>query len=231
MDIKKFVTMIVAANSGAAPVVPWYLAGGVDAVNCVAAYKARGAESFDASKINLVNSETHGITNGTAYPTWAANSGWSFSASTVQWLVTDIIPTSTNWSAILHFAGRVNSAANWERLLGAWGGVAQSSFEILAKSSGPHYRNGEKLEMSVPMNYGVLAIAGKAGFRNGVKDGDIGAGNLGAIPALYIGATNVGNGAPERDWTYAGDILELAIYNTVLTDAQVLAISDEMQNF
>jgi hypothetical protein len=61
-----------------AAAVSWWLAGGISAANCVAAYQAKGSSSYAASKVNLNQPGTNDATDGTGYPTWDPSTGWSF---------------------------------------------------------------------------------------------------------------------------------------------------------
>jgi hypothetical protein len=59
----------------------WWLAGGIPATNCVAAYQAKGAESYAASLVNLANSGTYNLNDkGTHAPNWDGVNGWVFNA-------------------------------------------------------------------------------------------------------------------------------------------------------
>ena len=55
---------------GAAVATPWYLAGGVSAANCVAAYLAKGAASYAASKANLTGDTDYDLTENDGAVTW-----------------------------------------------------------------------------------------------------------------------------------------------------------------
>ncbi len=45
--------------------IPWWLAGGIPAENCIAAYQPKGAASYAASKVNLANPGTYDAYEGT----------------------------------------------------------------------------------------------------------------------------------------------------------------------
>lgn len=69
------------------PETPWWLEGGISSTNCLAAYKAKGAVSYAVSKGNLARPGTYDLTDGSAYPAWAADTGWTFTAANNQRLV------------------------------------------------------------------------------------------------------------------------------------------------
>jgi hypothetical protein len=66
----------------------WDLNGTI--TSCVAAYQPKGAASYAASKVNLANPGTYNAADGAAYPTWAAETGWTFNATNSQYLATGI---------------------------------------------------------------------------------------------------------------------------------------------
>lgn len=53
----------------------WWLAGGIAAANCIAAYQPKGAADYAASLVNLANPGTYNAFAG-ADPTWGATDGW-----------------------------------------------------------------------------------------------------------------------------------------------------------
>ena len=64
----------------------WDLNGTI--TSCVAAYQPKGAASYAASKVNLVNPGTDNLSDGTAYPSWSSGGAWDFIGDTARWLVT-----------------------------------------------------------------------------------------------------------------------------------------------
>lgn len=81
----------------------WWLAGGIAAANCIAAYQAKGAASYAASKVNLANPGTYNLADGTGYPTWNATDGWVFDG------VDDILrmtskPVALSWSFLVKYS-------------------------------------------------------------------------------------------------------------------------------
>lgn len=200
----------------------WYLAGGVAAANCVAAYQPKGAVSLAASYINLSNPGTYNATPGTA-PTFDAGIGWSF--ATNKYLKTGIIPSSVNWSILIRISNA--TAGNVVGSLSNPGTLR--SLQILPYVSNQvQYGNGGNLLLSVApgVSSGVLGIAGKQAYRNGVSDGTISAGTGLSTCDLYIGTLNVNNAAYVV--YYFGNVQAVSIYNVALTASQVAAISAAM---
>lgn len=46
--------------------------------NCYGAYRAKGAESYAASKVNLANPGVHDLTEPANYPSWSSANGWDY---------------------------------------------------------------------------------------------------------------------------------------------------------
>lgn len=90
--------MAAMMKKGAAA--PFYLAGGIDKANVLAAYQPKGAASLAASYINLANPGT-GDATVTTPPTFDASRGWIFNG-TSQFIKTGIVPDA-NTSVIIKF--------------------------------------------------------------------------------------------------------------------------------
>jgi len=204
---RRFLTHI----STGAVVTPWWLSGGISATNCIAAYQPKGAASYAASKINLANPGTYDATDGTAYPTWAALTGWSFNGLT-QYLLTGITPAN-GWSAIVRVANVANGGAAFGE-----GGIGNSWFGIRPARNGTtiQYMQGAVANnASGQLVSGTVAIANQIGYKNGASDiTGIGAWTGSAPRTIAVGT------AQTTDFTtyiYQGDVLALAIYNTALS--------------
>ena len=205
----------VVRGGAAAPVVlPWYLATGVAAANCVAAYQPKGAADLATSFKNLVNAATHLLASGDDAPTLDAD-GWLCDSVNARYLLSDIVVDTGNWSGIVRFS----DAAAFSELFGS----NQANHQFLVKVHA-RYQNGVTAKTVTPaMTAGVLAIAGRNGYRDGVLD----ATNLAAwsgtnTAPIYIGA--IANGT----FILTGHISAIAFYDVTLTADQVLAISTAM---
>jgi hypothetical protein len=207
----------------------WFLAGGVSAANCVAAYKPLGAASLAASYVNLANPGTNDAAEGVA-PAFAANTGWTFDGATT-YLTTGVMPAGDQtWSVLVRYN---NSSLDDNTILG--GNVsAESSASFYIKAYGgdgfmrARYVNSNDSEPHLVS--GVYGFAGIQPYRDGTSEGAIEAGTAAApIPDLYIGAVNLrGEETDEAVDFWSGSIQALAIYNTTLTADQVAAISTAM---
>ena len=216
----------IFGGAGGAPVVPWYLSGGIAAANCIAAYTPKGAASLAASYDNNA-APANGLPDGTydaapgVAPTWNVVTGWTYAGG--QYLTTGIVPAGTH-TTIVRFANCITS-----------GGYLFGSFLVAGTviygvcpfytgvGPGVQYWNQPSVPAAIlpNMSDGVLAIAGAAGFRGGAPDAVLGGtGNTGL--AMFIGALNMGGVAAVQ---LVGDILAVAHYDITITDAQVLAVS------
>ena len=90
MDIKRLFIPVIAGKKVA--VIPWYLAGGIASADCIAAYKPLGAADYATSKINLNNPGTNDLSDGAAYPTFNAATGWTFAGASSQFLEQATVP-------------------------------------------------------------------------------------------------------------------------------------------
>lgn len=202
--------------------VPWYLASNIAKSYCIAAYQAIGAASQAASYINLVNPGTYSLT-GTAVPTWNTNIGWTFSGT--HFLKTGIDPVAgatQTWSMLCRYSG---ITGNTGYMVGAFDQTTGYFIMTPYRIDTRRYANGTSfLGNAGGSQSGVQAIAGGTAYINGVSDGAITVASINPTE-IYIGCRNV-TGAP--DLFFVGNIQALAIYNTVLTSSQVLAISNAM---
>ncbi len=209
--------------------VNWWLAGGISAANCVEVYQPKGAASYAASKINLANPGTYDAADGAAFPTWSSQIGWTFVGASSQYLTTGYIPADQNHSLIIRFCNGYEDSANL--ILGALNAVATINQEFSNDHSDVvDYINGAVPFVSIApgLDHGVLAMAGNKAYRNGVNEG----GNLSAWGAGTAVAPNIGgrnfNGVAGTFWT--GMVQAFAAYNIALTPAQVLAVTNAMND-
>jgi hypothetical protein len=209
-------TPVVHAGSAA---IPWYLQGGVAATNCLAAYQAIGAASLAASYTNLANPGTYDLSGGTA-PDWAGGTGWTFNGSS-QYKDTGINPAANatqGWSIICRYSGVTATGGIMI------GGYATGYFGLTTRTMPMrrYYNPNVVSYTGVLESYGVMCVAGLNGYFDGVletgspfawADFDCGSIQLGMVNNLW----------------WAGSIQAAAIYDTVLSAAQVLAISNAME--
>jgi hypothetical protein len=196
----------------------WYIAGG--ATVPIAAYRPKGAASLAASYVNIVNPGTYNAAPGTA-PTFAAATGWGFTGT--QFLNTGIL-SAANMTVLVRFSG---STGNDRCIFGSRNttnglyAVARLNAELQhSYNYGPN-----RVTVVGALAGGVVAIAGAKGYLNGAQETAT-LDNVIATPlVLYVGAANI-DGVTSLH--FVGNIQAVAIYSSVLTAAQVLAISTAM---
>lgn len=207
---------------GAAVAVPWYLAGGVSAANCLAAYQPKGAADYAASLMDLTgnsNSATEGTT-----PDWDITNGWSFDASNSEYLIVPLSASGIGWSLIARYKDFVTGAAGY--ILGSVN--LARHFATGFRYNGNSYFGAGNLvyvNISGASTGGVLCVAGEYGYYNGVEKTSSLTGATDNSANIFIGCLNSG-GSPANFATCK--IQALAIYNTTLTADQVAAISTAM---
>lgn len=166
-------TNVVATTTG------WWLSGGIAAADCVAAYSAKGAASYAASKINLNNPGVHDATDGVA-PTWNAINGWTGNGTT-QYLVTDIYVTQA-YSMICRFSGLTNG--------GVVGGSRNGGrFYVVPNDAGPDIQYGHgaaRADVSPAITSGIVALTPTGGYRNGALDAPLSGGAFTCADAINI---------------------------------------------
>lgn len=189
----------------------WWLAGGIDPDDCIAAYQPKGAASYAASKVNLANSGTHDLSDGTAYPTWDASKGWTFTKANSQYLISDINPAAGNSTIV-----RVANASTSSGII--YGGFTYDDsvgknaeyVEILSYGTTRFGKGRNSADNSGILASGCYAIVGYKCYKNadlkvtidGVWDG-------GTVYPMHIGRRN-GNVAIVY---FGGDILAFAVYS------------------
>ena len=206
---------------GGAQIKPWYLSGGVAKINCLAAYKPKGAANLTESYINLANPGTNDAAPGPvgAAPAWSADHGWIFDGAT-QTLTTGIVfAAGANQTSTMIV--RFTDATAYICGINNGGGVLWTISPTVSVTYRQYTSGNSNSVAGGNITAGIMALAGNNCYLNGATDGTLVSTSLdpGGQPIIFGGTS----------WTYnACNIQALAIYNTVLTAAQVLAISTAM---
>jgi hypothetical protein len=205
----------------------WWLAGGISAANCIAAYQPKGAASYAASLSNLANPGTYDATEGTA-PDWASGTGWTFDNANSEYLKTGVSNAmDRTYSMIVRFD---NASAGVYTMCGNYADGASANAFLIApnRSSEVYYFSGSRQEYTTSPNLsaGILALAGTAGYRNGELDAAFTEDGTGTVGEIYIGALNYNSGTPLQEWS--GNIYAIAIYSVGITADQVSALTTAM---
>jgi hypothetical protein len=227
--IPPFMSVRYRAPQAAASVIPWYLSGGIAAANCLAAYTPKGAASLAASYDNNA-APGNGLPDGTydctlgIAPTWAAVTGWTFTATSGQYLQTGVVPTNL-FSVIVRISGTHIAGG----VLYGTHGTLMSYWLVQPNESSTRilYYVGTSRSVAPPLASGdhTVGVAGYQGYRDGVSDGAPNSGWTGVATGLLLGAYNVA-GTPALYCN--SNILSCAIYNTVLSAPQMLAVHTAM---
>ena len=210
----------------------WWATGGI-AASCVAAYQPKNAVNYAGSKVNIANPGTYNAVDGSAFPTWDTNTGWSFSEASSQYLTTGGIVPADNWSAIVKFSGVANGTDNQYLFGGRNGASSVTRFFIILNTGVTNniaYGLGGAASVSPELLSGIVGFAAHQGYRNGVSDGSaIGAWTGGAGAPILIGAhnTTAGTPSPVADLYLTGNIEAIAFFNATIA-SQIVAMTAAM---
>lgn len=170
----------------------WNALGQIPSENCIAAYRAKGAASYEASLVNLANPGTFDAVEENA-PSWDAINGWNF--TTTQHLQTGVVPTKQTWSAVIRYS---ISGGN-DAIFGVWksglGFLIQPAISGVFRVWNGHYKDNAN-----PKYSGIAGIVGRDGYHDDdlmISDVDPGTGTIVdqmSINGYYDGSvTTVGN--------------------------------------
>jgi hypothetical protein len=199
----------------------WWLAGGIAAANCIAAYQAKGVADLAASKVNLANPGTYNAYAGVD-PSWNATDGWVGNGS--GYLKTGITTAvGITWSVIVRFS---NSGAYGDSMF--WGSMTSGKRWAANINMGTFVRcyigNMDDIA-GAQMTSGVYAFASDDLYKNGSYFGTTGNGINATADEIYLlGYNNAGTPS-----TVTGTKLQaIAFYNTVISAEQVAALTTAM---
>ena len=222
--------------------VPWYLSGNIPLANCIAAYKPKGAASYAASKVNIVNPGTYDLSDGAAFPTWDAVNGWTFVDGSLQYLtIASAIITGVPFTMVCRFNADTvdlgythisicDTALENAYALQAVGSVAGDPVRMQANDN-PNY--GLALTSTgftagawhTAAGVGIAANSWAAYIDGGSKGVSGLAATVTGLDTTYIGAISI---AGVLFWYFDGKISACAVYNIALSDAQVLSLHTAM---
>ena len=204
----------------------WWMAGGVIPI---AAYQAKGAATYAASKVNLANPGTYDLTEGNGAVPWATGTGWGFVAASAQWLDTGVVPTlDQTWSAFVQYSGM--TVIVFAILMGSYKSTVPSgTLLITTPASGMRVFHGAIATYATTAPWlltGNYGVAGTIPYRDGIAEPNTVPASSGTTNlSLYIGAANA-DGAAVSFCT--ATLRAVVLYSSVLTPAQSLAIATAM---
>ena len=205
---------------------PWYLAGGVNRLNCVFAYQFVGATSLAASYTNLANPGTYNAVE-IAAPAWAQATGAQGNNSGCM-RTGYALPTNGPATHTMIAAVYITNASSTGTIVGRLES-APVDYRI-----GVHYSDGG-IRHVYPRSYyanapafgaiHVVATTGNACYFDGAKVADISPTAMSTALEMCVMAANTS----ALDKLQAGAFIRAcATYNTALSAAQVAAISSAM---
>lgn len=198
----------------------WWLAGGIDPANCVAAYQPKGAADYAASKVNLTGNTTYDAVEGSTV-SWNATDGWVAGSS--GYLKSGIIAVGNQWSMILRFTngGAYGNSMYWGCMTSGKRWAANVNMGSFARCYIGNYADIAGGNITT----GVYAFAGGDYYINGSYFGTVGNAINNTTDELYLLGYNTG-GTPSP--SSAGKFQAMAFYNTVLTPTQVGLLTTAM---
>lgn len=206
----------------------WDLNGTI--TSCIAAYQPKGAESFEASKVNLVNPATYTLTNGTYYPSWSST-GWKFTSNTsyALYLATSIVPTSS-YTIIARYSS--NPANEQSHLIGTRSDN-DDTFSMCPRSwlgsANNYWFQGTSIAHdSRNVGLGVIALAGVYGYHDG--DLAVTLTDTNSITYQYpffIGTIN-NKGVMTANTGCESIVSAVAFYSTILSATQIANLTAAM---
>lgn len=194
----------------------WWLAGGIPAANCVAAYQAKGAASYAASKVNLANPGTYTISQIYGSEGWDVNIGWTVQKNKMRMVTTAPISDINNRTIAVRSVkaefGKVfenNGSNQW------WHNWNNYSYTRNASTT--------TLSFTQSLNENHVSIMTANGtYLDGVF---IGSGTLGTdAPGVNTCIGNNLSGGLASEVSVAA----AAIYNINLSLSQIVALTDAM---
>lgn len=205
---------------GEAAATPWYLAGGVSAADCVAAYQPKGAADYAASKVNLANPGTYNADDeDTHAPSFASGTGWT--GGDGKYLLTGLVPSTALTTGMTIIARYSDAPAE-----GVAGILTTIPFEFktlgfLVENGYMLYLSGDEPVVSELVTSGVCCLAGQKAYIDGVYIDDV---SKSYLPGSEMQILR----APGDNLYFLGSVQAVAAYNADLTADQVAAISTAM---
>lgn len=218
---------VVEGVLGASPIVaPWYLPNGIVLSDVVAAYAAKGAASYAASKINLANPGTYNLTEVATSLNWDAILGWNDANKAL----TSSGFLLTNFTFIIKFSGIVE--------FGGCGYIPASLYSVIDSEyglitcrdigeGGPYaVRYGSDTYNAIvepDLLQGTIAFTNNhttnkmQGYRNGVADGTLFDTDVSGVDTLFI-----------MNYPNYEEVQSIALYNKVLTQSQIQEVGANM---
>lgn len=190
----------------------WWLAGGIDPANCIAAYQPKGAESYAASKLDHTGNGNYATEDGAGPINWSALNGWADKPD--AWL--GIVIGLSGYSIVVRSYTTISSyysvVADANYPDSPMWGISQAWRDYAGNVFFGAYKNAGVSGVGDH----VLALAGTNGYVDGV-----------------LRVSNAANSRGNKiraftDRNSGVSIYSYAVYNVTITPAQVSALTDAM---
>lgn len=206
---------------------PWWLAGGIPAANCIAAYQATGASSLLESFTNLASPGLYDLTCPSS-PIWSVNTGWKFNGT--NYLIANFRITPGYWTLIARYNDATGLAAH--SYMCGTGYITNSELTLMpcyyadksCYTHGTNYVFGPSIK---PNDYGTRAVTIVGGYRNGELSAPK---NFTPVTqtSYYFCIGALLSNDTTKGVDYVGNINCVAVYNTTLTPQQIYATHQSM---
>lgn len=203
----------------------WWLSDGIDPANCIAAYQAKGAASYAASKVNLANPGTYNLSEVVGTVTWSSTDG--FVGDKTNYFDTGVSPCDLNWTAIIRVADLIYDGSE-EQLFGHYtsDGSDDRFMSGIITSSRYYFGYGDSYT-TADIGYqssGVYAMTKDYGYYDGRIYMSYSPRIFTQTKSVYLLARNyLANPVPTN-----AKIQAFALYNITLTLEQISALTDAM---
>lgn len=217
----------------------WWLSGGIAAANCVAAFAAKGAASYAASKVNLTGNAAYDISDGAAYPAWNVTTGWTFTGESKQYLKSALLVNNkpVTYIALINTSG----TTNYRTLIGGAGEDSTRgglSLDLTTVTNVPRVLKQSLVligagttgfSASTPTNVAITysAIGAWAHYLNGSANGS-GTKNQTLIQHAMVIGGQFDDTSGDLKQPYNGSIIAMAIYNIVLDATTIGTLATAM---
>ena len=228
-------------NSQAKKAGDWWLAGGIDPDDCIAAYQPKGAASYAASKTDLTDNG-YDIDGGSA-PDWDASYGWNFNGTSHYLLASEFPINNGDFTVAAFIKPLINhntcsaiAAANpmvstsrnkgWAFKAEGWNNTGKLGYTVIAKAD---YTS----TIATPSTDSVV-ICTKSGTSVNIYCGESSSAFTTSVQndivnkGLLIGFVYKDDSIPID--LYKQYIYAIAVYNTVLTAEQRAALTTAMND-
>lgn len=205
-------------------ILPWYLTGSVSTADVVAAWQAKAAADYAASLVNLDNPGTDDLTELVGTVPWTSATGWAIDGT--NHLLTGItLLLAETFTHLIRFRRPVHTGA----ITPIYGeAIASTSLSAINDDTFSWWHDASLcswnpgVSLKDPTKDWTLARHTQVLWGNGVEVDDAGSSvALGGVQDFEVGGIL---GVP----TYV-DIYAVAMYNRVLTDPELVALTTQIQ--